>query len=740
MEQSANIASQLDEAEAKQIALDVFQGYTVDDDSRQDWLKLHEGYLKLYHQQDNQVESVFPEMAEISIPLLTEAVNGFQARAYKAFFPQRQFLNAVPENTASEQAMDVAERVGKHMNWQLTIRDRMYRPNKNDMFQAVAIHGSDFSKVYYDPYHDKNIVERVRAEDLVIPYGYGSRELKDIERKTHVIYMSMNEAKKRYLAEYFIVEPSAMPLSEQTSNVLKNIQDKAEGLDTPSESLKVCQILEQHTFYDLDDDGIAEPYVITIDATSRKLLRMVPRYEIDESGNPIDEEGQPLKPEDIIPQEYFVHYGCLPNPDGFYRYGYGHILAKLNRSCNAMLRQIVEAGGLANVGNMGGFMSDKLGIEGDEFEAQIGKFTKVPVTADDIRKHIYQMQFPGPNAALYNALQYVESIARRVGSTTDPVMGNVDKVMQPMTIMTLLDSALQMPTSIMETMALSFEQELEMLYKLNRKHINKKEYFYDGTNSSYVTPEDYKNVFRIVPILDPRSITKQQKVAKAQETYTFVMNNPDLNQNPQVRHEAATRVFHAMEVEDIDKINPKLPEPPKPQNIQDQQLENMYFLLPEKERPLFDVFPDQDHVEHIKDTDEMITLLTQKYLEGETLVASVDPAVDSAIKTMANEIKISIVQQLQLHKTKHLAFMYGQATGVIDGQGKPVSMATSAGNPMDASGISQGLQSGAGASIMPDGQGGIPQGAGGGAIPPEQMAPQDPGLLGLGKLDFNQQG
>jgi chaperonin GroES len=712
-----NLASQLDNDELKEIAQLVYNEYEQDDQSRQGWLEKHARWLQLYYQTDKT--AIEDWQSSESIPILTEACNLFQARAYKAFFPTRDFIQALPAgDQSSGEILAAAERVGRHMSYQLSVQDRNYKPDKNAMFLATPLHGSDFSKTYRDPIKNRNMVERVRAVDLVLPYGTGPMHLSDIERKTQIIYESVNKTK--ILAKNGFFLQAAVPMdSNPKDSAPQDVVDEAHGLEKPSttDNIDTAFILEQHRLLDLDDDGIAEPYIVWLDATSMEVLRIQIRYEVDDQGNATNNKE---------PIEYFTQYNFLTNPDGVYGLGYGHVVGELNLAINKLLRQVEDAATLANAGNMSGYISEGLGIKGGDNDISIGRMKKIPKSVDDIRKGIYTMQFPGANPTLVNALEMLISTAQRVSSTTDAVTGDIEKVVQPLTIMTLLESSLQLPTSVMEQMALSFEDELDKLYRLNQKYMDKAEALIDGDTVEMVTPQDYQQKLRLIPIIDPKEITRQQKLAKIQQLWQFAMSNPIIAQNPQSLQEITVRYLKALNVEDIDKI---LPPPPQPQEIDSQDLENMYFLLPAGSAPLFDVFPMQDHQTHIRKIDSLINILSG--IEDPQII-NMDPVVLQVVQGVSAQEKQEIVTQLMQHRRKHVAYFYG---GRTVGQGQIANMASTGGNPMGAQAGNGALPPAGGLGMQP-GQSGAFAGPAGGITAASGShggsAPQ--GILGLSSL------
>lgn len=679
-----NLAQHFDSKELRTLGVKCHELYKQDDNSRAEWLAMHAEYLELYHQRDvydNNFANDF-NSSDARVPLLTESCLGFQARAYKAIFPQRSFIATTSMEDITPQEQQRAERVGKWMNYQLNFKQRRYKRDKKRMLLAAALMGSDFSKTYPDPLTGLPKIERVRAQDFIVCYGTGPRELEDVRRKTHRIVMDINQAKKFYRHGVFSALPIQSDVKYDDPGDIQEIENDAEGMHEIGKEGKTAIILEQHTWYDLDGDGIEEPIIVWICENSQKVLRVAARYNINDP--------------DKKPIEYFTHYSFIDNTDGFYGFGYGHLIAKLNQALNQMLRNSIDAGELANSGNMGGFISDIAGVKGGEIEVPLGKFTKIPRTADDLSKAIYQMKFPGPNAAYVGMIEFMQSIIQRLSNTTEAVSGDVSKVYQPMTILTMLEQSLQMPSSIMENLALAMESELEKILIIAKENASAIQTFTHEDERVSITKEDFQGATRIYPIMDPRSVTKQQKMAKAQSVYQLGMQNPLIAQNPNSVYTITKQTLESMEVQDIDLILPK-PEDQKPEKIDDQYEENMFFLMPPQDKPLFDVFPDQDHQTHIKIINDLLKGLEKQQMGTGKL-----------------DISPEGLQAIMLHKQKHVAFLYGQMHGVLNGQGQLGAMEAQGGDQAFLEALAQQLQLGGQPSDMSTGQSGEVPGTGGG--------------------------
>jgi len=438
-----NLAKSLDSKELTEIAHKVIKDFEDDLESRAPWEEKHSRWLKLFHQEDKSELPPWDGSSEESIPILAEAVYQFQSRSYKAFFPNRYFVDAIPVGKPSRESRERAERVGKHISYQLGVLDRTYKPNKNEMFLAAALHGSDFTKTYFSPIKGRTIIERVRALDLVIPYGTGPRKINEIERKTQIKFMSLNETKVLAKTGWFIDE--AHPWDESKNSTLpQQAIDESEGL-MPSQlqdsNESECCILEQHCLLDLDDDGIGEPYIVWVDRQSQEVLRIQVRYEVDDYGIPLDNKE---------PIEYFTHYQFLPNPDGFYGLGFGHLLGHMNKALNKLIRMFIDGNELHVVGNTTSLVSESLGLQGDTFEISMGRANKIPRSVDDIRKHFTQLSFQPPSPQTLQTIELLQGHADRLSTNTDILAGRPDKVYKTTAMLAMIEPGLQLFSAIQE--------------------------------------------------------------------------------------------------------------------------------------------------------------------------------------------------------------------------------------------------------------------------------------------------
>lgn len=632
-----NLAQDLDEDKLRAIGQEVYNGYDDDDKSRTEWLDMHAFWLSLYMQTD-YAETMDQERswgATESVPILTEASDQFQARTYKIFFPNDTFISAIPmrRTVQDRKALEErAERIGRHMSFQLGFLDRSYKQDKDALFLGVAVHGSFFTKTYFHEGLKRFKVDNVRPTDLVVNYTVGACRMEDLRRKTHVIYSTVGESEDLVKSEYFI--QSAKPAELITNNTYNIKVNEAQGLTPSNSSIKrdrAAVLLEQHAYFDLDGEGDYRPYIVTIDAASKRVLRMTIGYEADQMGQPLDDYKQ---------VQYFTHYKFKENPDGFYGLGLGHSIGDLNSGANIMFRQAIDAATLANDGNMSGFIDERFGAEGQEMRMTLGMFRKITGNMGDMKNSIMQMSFPGPNAALIQLMELMVQRADRMGSNTEATTGTPDAVRQPTTYLAEIEQALEQFSSTQMRLANSFSEELQKIYKINQRFLPFVDYFIVSGQPETVTRQDYADDMLIQPIFDPKYATQSQKVARANAELQATLQNPVNEGRPQVIDEAFRRYLQALEVEDIDLL---IPPQPEPQNLGDQFLENMWFLMPKESRPLFDVFPEQNHLDHIQKIQEL----------------------GAVIQQFGIELTPDQQEDIFKHQQKHQAYLYGQEHQLI---------------------------------------------------------------------------
>jgi hypothetical protein len=192
-------------------------------------------------------------------------------------------------------------------------------------------------------------------------------------------------------------------------------------------------------------------------------------------------------------------------------------------------------------------------------------------------------------------------------------------------------------SSVQMRLANSFSEELQKIYRINQRYLPLVQYYVVNNTPQAITRADYAEDMLVQPIFDPKFATQSQKVSRAQAELQATLQNPNNQGRPQVIDEAFRRYLEAL---DVDNIEALIPPPPEPMNVDNQEWENMQFMLPQGPEAPFDVFPDQDHAKHLQSLHDFVRD------KGGTL--SPEQAMNVAI-----------------HKQKHEAYQYGVEKGII---------------------------------------------------------------------------
>ena len=595
MPEFKNLAEDKDEKKLRDWGEQIIQELESDEGDREDWVERTAKWKRLYHQQDMPVAPQNEWTSTESLPLMAEACNQHANRAYKAFFPGRKPIKAIPVGNETPLDRERADRVSKHISWQLLVQNRKYKRDKRRLLLSTPIAGSMFTKTYRDPVKNRNVVENVRAEDLVVPYGVGPRDIEAVDRKTHIKYPTI--FRTRQLAEQDFFLSPAVKWEDGDVRDTTTANEDAEGVirtDTHENDLQLAQVCEQHRWMDIGDG--TKPYTFWVDRQDRSIKRIQQRW--------VDDPGEP--------DEQFTHWPFLENPDGFYGLGMGHLIGELNAAANMITRQSIDAGTLSTIGNHSGFIDQAFAPEGAEVFMELGKLKKVQFGGDDIRKAIFSFNFPGPTPAMLQILELILNRSDRLATVTEAITGQTNTVMQPTTILALIEQALEQFTTIQEGQIEAWADELGRWYNLNYLYFDEAEYFAVtedldptsvGEQQIEIRKEDYAPDMQIMPVADPKMATEQQRLAKAQAELEYARSSPLVMNNPESLYRFERGYLETLQVEGISEKLPP-PETQEPQREDNPDIENFGALLPSPQVP--PVHEQQDHLTHLKSHDAFL--------------------------------------------------------------------------------------------------------------------------------------
>ena len=571
----ANLAEVLSDSILGEISSDLRGRYEEDLESSSEWREAYTKGLDLLGIKYQERTEPFQGASGVTHPLLSESVTQFQAQAYKEMLPSGGPVRTHVLGSETPQKQEQSNRVKEFMNYQITEVMEEFDPDTDQMLFYLPLSGSTFKKVYFDTTKNRAVSKFVPSEDLIIPYS--ATDLNTSPRVTHVLRMDENEVRKMQVAGIFKdVDISAYDTED---NTVKDKIDEIGGINK-TESDDVYNILEIHAdldiegFEDLGQDGqptgIKLPYVITIDNGSGEILSITRNYD----------QNDPMKRK----RQYFVHYKFLPGL-GFYGFGLIHMIGGLGRAATSILRQLIDAGTLANLPS--GFKARGIRIRNDDEPLSPGEFRDIDAPGGSIRDSIIPLPFKEPSGTLAQLLGSLIDGGRRFVSIADQQVSNMSQDMPVGTTVALLERGMKVMSAIHKRLHYAQKTEFRLLARIFSENLPPV-YPYEVFGApAEVKAQDFDGRVDILPVSDPNIFSMAQRVTLAQTQLQLAQSNPQLH-NLQM---AYRRMYQALEVQNIEEI---LPPPPQPQPM-DPSAENAVIL---KNQPV-QVFPEQDHDAHM---------------------------------------------------------------------------------------------------------------------------------------------
>jgi len=572
-----NLAEDMDDTVLSRMAGSLIQDYRKDKVSRQDWEQTYTQGLDLLGFKYTDQTRPFQGASGVTHPLLAESVTQFQAQAYKELLPPEGPVRTQVVGAATRETVEQAKRVENFMNYMLMEEMQEYTPEFDQLLFYLPISGSTFKKIYYDEIMQRAVAKFIPAQDLVVPYY--ATDLKDCERITHVIKMSDNEVLKKQRAGFYRDIELSVKRPEDSS--LKQKLDEIEGVKPAGDTEFQHNILEMHVDLDLEEyeknpdrtkknKNIKIPYIVTIDEGSQEILSIYRNYD----------------PEDELMKrtEYFVHYKFLPGL-GFYGFGLIHMIGGLSRTATSALRQLLDAGTLANL--PAGFKSRGIRIRDDDQPFQPGEFRDVDAPGGNIKDQFQLLPFKEPSPTLFQLLGFCVQAGQRFASIADMQLGEDSANRAVGTTIALLERGSRVMSAIHKRIYYTMKQEFNLLADVFATYLPPV-YPYAVTGADrLVKVEDFDDKVDVIPVADPNIFSMAQRFTLAQTQLQIAQSNPQMHD----LREAYRRVYEAIGTREIDLLMP----PPQEPFAQDPALENARALKME----LLNVFPEQDHDAHI---------------------------------------------------------------------------------------------------------------------------------------------
>lgn len=610
----ANLAEELDSDVISQLVTELISDFDDDVNSRKEWMQTYVDGLELLGMRIEERAEPWIGACGVYHPLLSEAVVKFQAEVMMSTFPAAGPVKTQIIGKETTEKKQASARVAADMNYRLTDEMTEFRPEHERMLWGLGLAGNAFKKVYFDPSLDRQTSIFVPAEDLVVPYG--ASDLQTADRITHVMRKTENEIRKLQVAGFYCDIDLGEP-NNNLDDVEKKIAEKMGFRATTDDRFKILEInvnLDLEGFEDEDKHGektgIALPYVVTVEKGSQKCLAIRRNWDKEDK----------LKSK----RQHFVHYGYVPG-FGFYCFGLIHLVGAFAKSGTSILRQLVDAGTLANL--PGGFKTRGLRVKGDDTPIGPAEWRDVDVPSGTIADNIMALPYKEPSQVLALLLDKIVEEGRKFASAADIQVADMSANSPVGTTLAILERTLKVMTAVQARIHYSFKQELRLLRDIIRDY-TPPEYNYEPDEGSPKAKQSDYDLVTVIPVSDPNAATMAQKIVQYQAVIQLAQQAPQIYDLPQLHRQ----MLDVLGIKNAEKLVP-LNEDEAPI---DPVSENMNAL---NGKPI-KAFIGQDHKAHMA--------VHQMFMQ--------DPLI---MQTIGQNPKANMIMaSLQGHIAEHLGFHY----------------------------------------------------------------------------------
>lgn len=518
----ANLVEQIDSTELDRIATQVIEWVDSDENSREDWEKRESKGIRLLGVSDKTDGGAnFEGASRVVHPLLAEACSQFNARAIVEMWPAEGPVKTKVLGTPNIMLNEQAERVQDYMNYQYTSLMPSAFEEEDQMLLRLPLSGSCFKKAYYDELEQTVVTALVEPSEFIVPYT--ASNLRTAPRFTHKIYENHNDVLKKIKIGYYS-EPDNLstPVNEDMdrSQVIDEI-DFTEGrhsvqIDEDQRHVQLEMYVDMviKGFEELGGDGepngIAEPYIITVDREDQSVMRIQRNY----------------RPSDLMKKKriYFTHYKFSPG-FGFYGYGLLHLIGGLSNAATGSLRALLDSAAFAN--QQGGFKTKDSRIKGGDTPISPGEWREVQSSAEELSKGFFALPYKEPSETLFKLLGYIDEAGQRFASTTENMVGEASNQAPVGTTLALIEQGSKVFTAIHKRLHEAHSKEFKIVGELNFDYLPSEGYPYIwGSADRQVMQQDFDGKVDIIPVSDPAIISTTQRITQAQAILSLAETHP----------------------------------------------------------------------------------------------------------------------------------------------------------------------------------------------------------------------
>lgn len=561
---SVNIAKDLSDERLHIIGQQVIERADYDLDSMKDWIECVKKGIELCKPEFHGKSTPWPNASNFKSNILTEAANAFGNRAaveimrdpklvkadiigirtIKNVIDKRasdiakrkkevegigaqieqakaagqepdpkaiEIIQAIEQKTAEDEKIikekkdqlrkrtERADRVAEMMNWQINVKMTEWRSQQKRLMYSLPNVGSLFKKTYFDATLGRCVSKVIQFPDFIV--NQHTECMKTCRSFTHVMAFTKSEHDIRVQQGLWV-----------DAELFKEAQTNEEGSNEKSESEYTSdnpdKFYEQYCWIDLDEDGIEEPYIVTVHVMSGKVVRIVARYDEDclivksDSYTPmslIDAQRKAAARIDALNAEYntgeeykapddlegyglvrvepigiITKYGMIPSFDGTYLdVGFYHLIGATAMGVNKTTNDLLNAGTLAT--SQTGMVAKNFRKRPGNFSVKMGEFMQTELTAQELQSGLMKLPYSEPSQTLFMLNEKMETSARSFSANADGG-GMIQSNTAPTTALAMIQEDRVQHTAHMSMIVDSMSEEFQIIFALNRDYVDETEY------------------------------------------------------------------------------------------------------------------------------------------------------------------------------------------------------------------------------------------------------------------------
>lgn len=563
----ANIVDEVDQGMLSDAVVDLLDKIERDKDARSKRDKLYEEGLRRTGLGDDAPGGAqFSGANKVVHPMLVEACVDFSARFMKEVFPPSGPVKSKVLGTVDKEKLDKSRRKTDFMNWQTTQQMPEFRGELEQLSTQLPLGGGQYLKLMWSPQWRRPTAEFIAIDDMYLPFA--ATNFYSAERKTHVQYVTKAEFNRRVKAGMYIDANLGSPDQVEFSKATI-ANDKIEGReDTSYNEDGLRTIFEIYTHLDFGDG--MEPYIISIDKSSRKALALYRNWELEDDRR---------KEMDWIVEFPFVPWR------GAYPIGLTHMIGGLSGAATGALRALLDS---AHIQNIPTLLKLKGGPGGQTINLQPTEVVEIEGGAlvDDIRKLAMALPFNGPSPTLFQLLGFLVDAGKGVVQTSFEKLSDQNPNAPVGTTLALIEQGMVVFSSIHSRLHNSMERVFKILHRINSAYLTEEDIEADAAGLD-VRPEDFDGPIDVIPVSDPAIFSEAQRFAQVTAVQQRAAVLPQMYDARKVEE----MFLRNLKLDPGDVLNPQIGE----DNV-DPVSENVAASMG---RPVY-VLPKQDHVAHIQ--------------------------------------------------------------------------------------------------------------------------------------------